>query len=547
MGFRFRFSKSRLRISSHEWYKLDELVQAMNDERLTSKKMNDLLLNIEAMSDTKGTVLNTSWTDAGGEHKQAITLDGKSKAAQSGREMALHSLDQSRAEMLCAAGEIAKWYNRNVGKAASERVPFLLRIKELWLNACDTIKMIGEMSSNIPDDSEFLETALLTGMELPWEDTNFQPAIEKPAEKKQLPKRSEYGGTKHGAIGKKVSTRLSMFKVSVTYVRYSEGYSLDSYYFKLSNENSVKDVLSREGDLALTLGVPTVIVHASEDEAGIVIVDVPRKTPKTLKLKDIPVREKGEIIIGMTNDGKPKYGRISQLPHMLVAGTSGSGKSVFLQSVVAYLMKVNTSREIKFVLIDPKLVTFSAFRNGSTYLERPLVTDTDLCAPTLDAMVSEYESRNRVFSESGVRDLDEYNALMSDSPAMQYPRIVIIADEVSDLLDSCTSRKEKEEVFTKLRRIAQSGRSAGVHLILATQSPNATILPTSLRNNLPTRAILKVADDRASKVALDSTGAENLLGKGDMLYKDATMGVPVRLQTPFISQDEFTNLVQKAK
>ena len=230
------------------------------------------------------------------------------------------------------------------------------------------------------------------------------------------------------------------------------------------------------------------------------------------------------------------------MPHLLIAGTTGSGKSVFTNSIIMSILYNASPEEVKLILVDPKQVEFPVY-NGIPHLLIPVVTDAKKAAGALGWAVTEMMKRYKLFSDNGVRDIGDYNDYVKDKEGMApLPKIVIVVDELADLMMAAP-----KEVEDSICRIAQLARAAGMHLVIATQSPRADIVTGLIKANIPSRVALKVSNQIDSRVILDEGGAEKLLGNGDLLYKPVGVGKPVRIQGSFVATEEIRRVVEFLK
>ena len=234
-------------------------------------------------------------------------------------------------------------------------------------------------------------------------------------------------------------------------------------------------------------------------------------------------------------------GNISKLPHLLIAGTTGSGKSVCMNSLILSLLYKARPDEVKLIMIDPKMVELGIY-NGIPHLYVPVVTDPKKAAGALQWSVVEMLKRYRAFSEIGVRDLDAYNRIQKEQGGETLPRVVIVIDELADLM--LVASKDVEE---SICRVAQMGRAAGMHLVIATQRPSADVITGLMKANIPSRIAFAVSSALESRIILDQGGAEKLIGFGDMLYSPIGSGKPTRIQGSFVSDEEREDVIQFIK
>jgi len=246
--------------------------------------------------------------------------------------------------------------------------------------------------------------------------------------------------------------------------------------------------------------------------------------------------------VGKDIGGNPIVGNIARLPHMLIAGTTGSGKSVCTNSLIVSLLYKATPEEVRLIMVDPKMVELGVY-NGIPHLLIPVVTDPKKAAGALQWAVNEMMRRYRVFSEVGAKDLASYNNHARRRDDMEpLPQVVVVIDELADLM--LVAAKEVEE---SICRVAQMGRASGMHLVIATQRPSADVITGLMKANIPSRIAFAVASSLESRIILDQTGAEKLVGKGDMLYFPLGSGKPQRIQGCFISEEEVAEVVSFIK
>ena len=253
-------------------------------------------------------------------------------------------------------------------------------------------------------------------------------------------------------------------------------------------------------------------------------------------------KSKVSFAVGKDIGGNCIIGNISKLPHMLIAGTTGSGKSVFMNSLILSLLYKSTPEEVRLIMIDPKMVEFGIY-NGIPHLYIPVVTDPKKAAGALQWAVVEMLKRYRLFSEAQVRDLASYNAIQrSDPDGETLPQVIIVIDELADLM-LCAAKEVEESIC----RVAQMGRAAGMHLVIATQRPSSDVITGLMKANIPSRVALSVSSGLDSRIILDMQGAEKLIGNGDMLYAPITLNKPLRVQGAFVSDEEREEVIKFIK
>ena len=276
------------------------------------------------------------------------------------------------------------------------------------------------------------------------------------------------------------------------------------------------------------------------DRVSVVGIEVPNRAVNTVSLREVidsnefgGAKSKSSFAVGKDIGGKCIVGNIAKLPHMLIAGTTGSGKSVCMNSIIISLLYKASPDDVKLIMVDPKMVELGIY-NGIPHLLIPVVTDPKKAAGSLQWAVTEMLRRYKAMSDAGVRDLESYNSIVeNEEEGKRLPQVVVIIDELADLM--LVAAKEVEE---SICRIAQMGRAAGMHLIIATQRPSADVITGLMKANIPSRIAFAVASAMESRIILDNQGAEKLVGKGDMLYAPIGAGKPVRVQGCFVSDSE---------
>jgi S-DNA-T family DNA segregation ATPase FtsK/SpoIIIE len=289
---------------------------------------------------------------------------------------------------------------------------------------------------------------------------------------------------------------------------------------------------------ALSLAVGATVRYAGID-GGSVVIEVPREARDVVALRDTieasPALVRLGFPAGLDSDGKPLVPRLADLPHLLVAGETGSGKSGFLNALLLSLLSRNTPDDLQLVMIDPKRVELAPYE-PLPHMAGEVVDDMLDAAKALEDVVGVMEQRYALMKERGVRDLSPLNDKMPEGHRL--PRIVVVIDELADLL---MTSKASEAVIV---RLAQKGRAAGIHLVLATQRPSKDVVTGLISDNMPSRAVFRVANHTASNIALGRSGAERLTGAGDGLWKSAGHPTPVRFQAPWVTDDEVARFVE---
>ena len=341
---------------------------------------------------------------------------------------------------------------------------------------------------------------------------------------------------------------LHSFGINAGIVGVTHGPTVTRYDIELEQGVKLSRVTNLAGDLALALGVINVRIAPIPDKISTVGIEVPNKIVSTVYLRDIigsakfqSAKSKISFALGKDIGGDCIVGNIAKLPHMLIAGTTGSGKSVCMNSLILSLLYKARPDEVRLIMIDPKMVELGVY-NGIPHLYVPVVTDPKKAAGALQWSVVEMLKRYRLFSEMGVRDLENYNRHALAAGEQTLPQVVIVIDELADLM--LVASKEVEE---SICRVAQMGRAAGMHLVIATQRPSADVITGLMKANIPSRIAFAVSSTLESRIILDQGGAEKLVGMGDMLYSPVGSGKPTRIQGAFVSDEEREEVIQFIK
>ncbi len=346
----------------------------------------------------------------------------------------------------------------------------------------------------------------------------------------------------------RLESTIRSFGVDASITSVTRGPTVTRYDLELEQGVKLSKLTNLTGDLALSLGVSSVRIAPIPDKISTVGVEVPNKIVSTVYLHDIidspafkSAASKLSFAIGEDISGKAIVGNIAKLPHLLIAGTTGSGKSVCMNSLILSIIYKAAPDEVKFIMIDPKMVELGIY-NGIPHLFVPVVTDPKKAAGALQWAVVEMLKRYRLFSEVGVRDLSGYNSYQKTIGEKTLPRVIIVIDELADLM--LVASKEVEE---SICRVAQMGRASGMHLVIATQRPSADVITGLMKANIPSRIAFAVSSAMESRIILDSSGAEKLIGAGDMLYSPLGVGKPIRVQGAFVSDGEREAVINFVK
>ncbi|MEG1650445.1 MAG: DNA translocase FtsK [Oscillospiraceae bacterium] len=361
-----------------------------------------------------------------------------------------------------------------------------------------------------------------------------------------------------------VST-LDSFGVKTKLVNVTRGPSVTRYELQPETGVRLNKIVNLADDLALNLAAEGVRIEAPIPGKAAVGIEIPNKSVSVVNLRSVIESDTFRnskapltFAIGKDISGAVRIGDISKMPHLLIAGSTGMGKSVCINSMLISLVYKSAPKDLQLILIDPKMVEFTSY-TGLPHLYIPVVTDPKKAAGALGSAVSEMMKRYRLFSQYGSRNIDEYNALVQrkldaqesndavtdtdeGEPLEKKARIVIVIDELADLM--MTSPNEVEDAIC---RIAQMGRAAGINLVVATQRPSVDVITGTIKNNIPTRIAFKVSSQIDSRTIIDGSGAEKLIGRGDMLFLPVGQSKPVRIQGCYVSDSEVNKVVEFLK
>ena len=380
------------------------------------------------------------------------------------------------------------------------------------------------------------------------EDENYEyPPVE-------LLSKGSQKGIKGGAkaltdTATKLQKTLYSFGVSAKVENVSVGPAITRYELKPAEGVRVSKIANLADDIALNLAAETIRIEAPIPGKQAVGIEVPNKEKQAVHLREVLESEEFEnseskltIALGKDVAGNTQLVDIAKMPHVLIAGSTGSGKSVCINTIITSIIYKAKPSEVKLVMVDPKVVELSVY-NGIPHLLIPVVTDPKKAAGALAWAVQEMDNRYNLFAKKGVRDLKGYNkAVKKDEGVGMLPQIVIIVDELADLM--MVAAKDVEE---SICRLAQKARAAGMHLVIATQRPSVDVITGLIKANVPSRIAFAVSSQVDSRTILDSVGAEKLLGKGDMLYFPAGAPKPARVQGAFVSDEEVEKIVDFIK
>lgn len=362
------------------------------------------------------------------------------------------------------------------------------------------------------------------------------------------PKNIDISDELHTNAQKLVET-LRSFKVRTRIVNVSRGPAITRYELAPEEGVRVRAIANLVDDIALNLATTGVRIEAPIPGKAAVGIEVPNKSVSTVYLRELvdtetfrKAQSKLNVSLGVNVAGEPVFLDIAKMPHLLIAGATGMGKSVCINSIITSLLYKAKPDEVKLILVDPKKVELNIY-NGLPHLLVPVVSDPKKAAGSLHWAVTEMERRFELIEDVGVRDVKGYNNVTKDDPEREFlPQIVIIIDELADLMMTAP-----DDVEESICRLAQKARAAGMHLIIGTQRPSVDVITGLIKANVPSRIAFTVASQTDSRVVLDMSGAEKLIGRGDMLYAPVGASKPIRVQGAFVSENEVENIVSFIK
>ena len=348
---------------------------------------------------------------------------------------------------------------------------------------------------------------------------------------------------------RRLNETLESFKIDAHIINVTRGPSVTRYEVELDKGVRLNKLTTVADDIALSLGAPSVRIAPVPGKISIVGIEVPNRAVTMVSLREVidspefhKSQSRSSFAVGKDIGGSCIIGNIAKMPHMLIAGTTGSGKSVCMNSIIISLLYKASPEEVKLIMVDPKMVELANY-NGIPHLMIPVVTDPKKAAGSLQWAVVEMMRRYKAMSDIGVRDLESYNGIIeAEGEGEKLPQLVIIIDELADLM--LVAAKEVED---SICRIAQMGRAAGIHLVIATQRPSADVITGLMKANIPSRIAFSVASAMESRIILDTQGAEKLVGKGDMLFAPIGCGKPLRVQGCFVTDSEVEAVTSYVK
>ncbi len=414
-------------------------------------------------------------------------------------------------------------------------------IENTTLEKKDSVERLEVKKATELEDTKKLLSQIEIGERSKPKNWKFPPLdfLAKPPKKKAEINEAE--------IDKKIKIlieKLKQFKIEGDVVRYYVGPVVTTFEFKPLPHIKVSKILALQDDLAMALKAKSIRIQAPIPGKDVVGIEIPNEKQETIYLReilesDIFKKSKSPLTLALGKDivGEPFVTDLAKLPHLLIAGTTGSGKSVGINAMILSLLYRNSPDELKFVMIDPKMLEFSIY-NDIPHLLTPVITEPKKAITALNAMVKEMERRYKLMAKMKVKNIESYNKKAKE----KLPYIVIIIDELADLM--MTSGKDVEY---SIARLAQMARASGIHLIVATQRPSVDVVTGLIKANLPSRISFKVGQKIDSKVILDQFGAESLLGRGDMLFTPPGITGLLRLHAPFTTEEEIEKVVEFLK
>ena len=410
---------------------------------------------------------------------------------------------------------------------------------ELDLGEIESAELLSDVAAVAPNEDDEEEPEIIT----PY----IYPPIELLSENKNAVDEDHSEELKENA--RNLVETLKSFKVGVKEITYSRGPTITRYELKPEVGIRVRAIANLVDDIALSLATSGVRIEAPIPGKSAVGIEVPNRTRATVYLRDLiespkftESKSKLTACLGMDVGGNPIHFDIGKMPHLLIAGTTGSGKSICINCIIVSILYKAKPEELKLILIDPKKVEFNMYKN-IPHLYCPIVSEPKKAAGALASAVGEMERRFELIEKAGVRDIASYNAAAENDPDMEFmPHMVIIIDELADLMMTA-----RDEVESSICRIAQKARAAGIHMILGTQRPSVDVITGLIKANVPSRIACTVMSQVDSRTIIDVAGAESLIGRGDMLFAPVGSSKPMRVQGAFVSEVEIDKIVSFVK
>ncbi|MBR5539477.1 MAG: DNA translocase FtsK [Clostridia bacterium] len=418
---------------------------------------------------------------------------------------------------------------------------------------------IGDILSDETDGEEEAETATLT---VTTDDAGVTPPAPKPKVIKKVQyrfpplsllappekKKNEDVGAELRANAQKLVDTLKSFHVNVTVASVSRGPTITRYELIPEAGTRVRSIANLVDDISLSLATSGIRIEAPIPGKAAVGIEVPNKSVSTVTLRELienktfsEAKSKLAVCLGKDVGGTPIVFDIAKMPHLLIAGATGMGKSVCINSIITSILYKATPEEVKLILIDPKKVEFNIY-NGIPHLQIPVVSEPKKAAGALHWAVTEMERRYELIEEVGARKIEPYNEIAKQRGLEVLPYTVIIIDELADLMMTAP-----DAVEDSICRLAQKARAAGMHIIIGTQRPSVDVITGLIKANIPSRIAFTVASQVDSRTIIDIAGAEKLIGRGDMLYYPVGLSKPMRAQGAFVSEDEVEQITAFVK
>jgi S-DNA-T family DNA segregation ATPase FtsK/SpoIIIE len=438
-------------------------------------------------------------------------------------------------------GDVAEIIIENIPTNSNNETVLDTTIEDISTKANESTTVVSELEENkkLLDDIELGKCENPDNFKLP-KSSFFQKAPKTVKNK-----------INEAAIDKKVADlleKLAMFKIDGDVVRTYSGPIVTTFEFKPAPNVKVSKILNLQDDLAMALKAQTIRIQAPIPGKDVVGIEVPNDDVDTIYLRDLLESELFEnsaspltMILGKDIVGNAFVTDLKKLPHLLIAGTTGSGKSVGINAMILSLLYKNSPDNLKLIMIDPKMLEFSMY-NDIPHLLTPVITKPNAAINALANMVGEMERRYKLMANTKTKNIENYNEKAKKNGDQPFPYIVIIIDELADLM--MTSGKDVE---MSIARLAQMARASGIHLIVATQRPSVDVVTGLIKANLPSRVSYKVGQKIDSKIILDAMGAESLLGRGDMLFTPPGSSNLVRIHAPWSDEIEIEKVVDFLK
>ena len=414
----------------------------------------------------------------------------------------------------------------------------------------------------VPEEAEETMEADDTAVSFKDEPVAEKPAPRRPKPRTNMPKareltsllaKDEYSKkdpdlkAKLDERARKLEEALKSFGIEATVINITHGPSITRFEMTLKVGTKVSKVLSLQDDIALAMAAMSVRIEAPIPGKSAIGIEIPNKTTTPVHIKSLLENKEFQsstpltVALGRDIPGRPILCDLAKMPHLLIAGSTGSGKSVCINTILTSILCKASPDQVRLIMIDPKVVELSIY-NGIPHLYMPVVTDPKKAANALRWAVDEMNRRYRLFAENSVRDINGYNEFLKLEGEKPLPLVLIVIDELADLMT--VASKDVEE---QISRLAAMARAAGLHMIIATQRPSTDVITGVIKSNVPSRIAFAVSSSIDSRVILDSNGAEKLLGKGDMLYAPLSAPKPIRGQGAFVSDKEVESIVSKLK